>query len=103
MRFEESIDIDVGQQRVWDVLTDIEAWPRHIETVDVAERSHPHRWRQGSLLPPATNAVSGRANVIDRALVKGPDRIAILPGEYRFDGALVVGRIVVSGDISKMR
>ena len=37
MRFEESIDIDALQQRVWDVLTDIEAWPRRVETVDVAE------------------------------------------------------------------
>ena len=37
MRFEESIDIDAGQQRVWDVLSDIEAWPRLVETVDVVE------------------------------------------------------------------
>ena len=37
MRFEQSIDIDAGQQRVWDVLTDIEAWPQRIETVDVVE------------------------------------------------------------------
>ena len=31
MRFEESIDIDALQQRVWDVLTDIEAWPRRVD------------------------------------------------------------------------
>ena len=37
MRFEESIDVDAGQQRVWDVLSDIEAWPRRIETVEIAE------------------------------------------------------------------
>lgn len=37
MRFEESIDIDAQQQRVWDVLSDLESWPRRIETVDVVE------------------------------------------------------------------
>jgi uncharacterized membrane protein len=37
MRFEHSIDIDASQQRVWDVLSDLEAWPRRIETVDVVE------------------------------------------------------------------
>jgi hypothetical protein len=35
MRFEQSIDIHARQQRVWDVLGDLEAWPRRIETVDV--------------------------------------------------------------------
>lgn len=37
MRFEQSIDIDAQQQRVWDVLSDLEAWPQRIETVDVVE------------------------------------------------------------------
>jgi uncharacterized membrane protein len=37
MRFEQSIDIDARQQRVWDVLGDLEAWPQRIETVDVVE------------------------------------------------------------------
>jgi uncharacterized membrane protein len=49
MRFDESIEIDAQQQRVWDVLTDFEAWPRHIETVDVVE-----------LLTPAPVAVGSR-------------------------------------------
>ncbi len=48
MRFEESIDIDVGQQRVWEVLSDIEAWPRRIETVDVAELLTPPPLKKGS-------------------------------------------------------
>ncbi|MET0565521.1 MAG: SRPBCC family protein [Acidimicrobiia bacterium] len=48
MRFEESIDIDVGQQRVWEVLSDIEAWPRRIETVDVAELLTPAPVTNGS-------------------------------------------------------
>ena len=37
MRFERSIDIAAPQQRVWDVLTDIAAWPQRIETVDIVE------------------------------------------------------------------
>ena len=48
MRFEESIDIDAGQQRVWEVLSDIEAWPRRIETVDVAELLTPAPVAKGS-------------------------------------------------------
>lgn len=30
MRFEKSIEIDAPQQRVWDVLSALEAWPQHI-------------------------------------------------------------------------
>ena len=37
MRFEQSIDINAEQQRVWEVLTDLEAWPQRIETVDAVE------------------------------------------------------------------
>ncbi len=37
MRFEQSIDIDAQQQRVWDVLSDLEGWPQRIETVDAVE------------------------------------------------------------------
>jgi len=48
MRFEESIEIDAQQQRVWDVLTDFEAWPRHIETVNVVELLTPAPLAAGS-------------------------------------------------------
>ena len=48
MRFEESIDIDAHQQRVWDVLSDLEAWPRRIETVDVVELLTPAPVAEGS-------------------------------------------------------
>ena len=41
MRFEHSIDIDAGQQQVWDVVTDIESWPERIETVDEVEALTP--------------------------------------------------------------
>jgi len=48
MRFEESIDIDAGQQRVWEVLSDIEAWSRRVETVDVSELLTPAPVAKGS-------------------------------------------------------
>lgn len=48
MRFEQSIDIDARQQRVWDVLSDLEGWPRHIETVDVVELLTPAPVTEGS-------------------------------------------------------
>jgi uncharacterized membrane protein len=48
MRFEQSIDIDAGQQRVWDVLSDLEAWPQRIETVDVVELLTPTPVGEGS-------------------------------------------------------
>ena len=48
MHFEKSIDIDAPQQRVWDVLTDIEAWPQRIETVDSVELLTPAPMTQGS-------------------------------------------------------
>jgi uncharacterized membrane protein len=48
MRFEQSIDIDAPQQRVWDVLTDLEAWPQRIETVDVVELVTPAPLGKGS-------------------------------------------------------
>jgi uncharacterized membrane protein len=38
MHFEQSVEIDAPQQRVWDVLSDLEAWPRRIETVESIER-----------------------------------------------------------------
>jgi uncharacterized membrane protein len=48
MRFEQSIDIDASQQRVWDVLTDLEAWPQRIETVNVVELLTPPPVTEGS-------------------------------------------------------
>ncbi len=48
MRFEQSIDIDARQQRVWDVLGDLEAWPQRIETVDAVELLTPAPVGEGS-------------------------------------------------------
>lgn len=48
MRFEKSIEINAPQQRVWDVLSDLEAWPRRIETVDIVEPQEPTPIAKGS-------------------------------------------------------
>jgi uncharacterized membrane protein len=48
MRFEKSIDIDAPQQRVWEVLSDLEAWPQRIETVDTVELLTPAPVTKGS-------------------------------------------------------
>ncbi|MBX3030990.1 MAG: SRPBCC family protein [Chloroflexi bacterium] len=48
MRFEQSIDIEASQQRVWDVLSAIEAWPQRIETVDTVELLTPTPITAGS-------------------------------------------------------
>ena len=48
MRFEKSIEIDAPQQRVWDVLTALDAWPERIETVDVVELLTPAPLTKGS-------------------------------------------------------
>jgi uncharacterized membrane protein len=48
MRFETSIDIDAPQQRVWDVLSDIEGWPQRVETVETVELLTPAPLARGS-------------------------------------------------------
>ena len=48
MRFEKSIEIDASQQRVWDVLSDVEAWPQRIETVEAVELLTPVPLAKGS-------------------------------------------------------
>jgi carbon monoxide dehydrogenase subunit G len=52
MRFEQAIDIGAPQQRVWDVLSDLQSWPQRIETVDEVE-----------LLTPAPVAVGSRVRL----------------------------------------
>jgi uncharacterized membrane protein len=48
MGFEQAIDIDASRQRVWDVLTDFQAWPQRIETVDAVELLTPPPVGEGS-------------------------------------------------------
>jgi uncharacterized membrane protein len=48
MRFEKSIDINAPQERVWDVLSDLEAWPRRIDTVEAVELLTPAPLSKGS-------------------------------------------------------
>jgi uncharacterized membrane protein len=60
MRFEQTADIDAPQQRVWEVLSDLEAWPQRIETVDVVE-----------LLTPAPLAVGSRVCIKQPKLPEG--------------------------------
>ena len=48
MRFEKSIDINASQQGVWDVLSDLQAWPRRIDTVESVELLTPSPIAKGS-------------------------------------------------------
>ena len=48
MHFEKTIEIDAPQQRVWNVLSDLEAWPPRIETVDEVELLTPAPITKGS-------------------------------------------------------
>ena len=48
MRFEESIDVQAAQQRVWDILSDLEGWPSRIETVDTVSILTPEPLAEGS-------------------------------------------------------
>ena len=48
MRFEKSIEINAPQERVWDVLSALEEWPRRIETVELVELLTPPPITTGS-------------------------------------------------------
>ena len=48
MRFERSIEINASQQRVWEVISDLEAWPQRLETVDSVELLTPAPLAKGS-------------------------------------------------------
>jgi uncharacterized membrane protein len=60
MRFEKAIDIDASPQRVWGVLSDLEAWPGRIETVEAVE-----------LLTPAPLATGSRVRLRQPKLPEG--------------------------------
>ena len=48
MHFERSIEIGASQQRVWDVVSDIERWPDVVETVDTVALLTPAPVGEGS-------------------------------------------------------
>lgn len=50
MRFEKTIEINASQESVWEVLSDLEAWPHHIETVELVEPLTPAPIGEGSRL-----------------------------------------------------
>ena len=60
MHFEKSVDINAPQQRVWEVLSDLEAWPRRIDTVETVE-----------LLTPSPLAEGGRVRLKQPKLPEG--------------------------------
>ena len=79
MRFEKSIEIDAPQQRVWDVLSDLEAWPQRIETVDVVE-----------LLTPAPIAKISRVRLKQPKLPEGTRGAPVsIDFSKRMSGALL--------------
>ena len=95
MRFEKSIEIDASQQRVWDVLTDIEAWPKRIETVDTVE-----------LLTPAPIVKGSRVRLKQPKLPEGTWDVTVWDAPAYFEwtqkesGATIVGghRVEAVGD-----
>ena len=74
MRFEQSIDIDAPQQRVWDVLTDLEAWPQRIETVDSVE-----------LLTPPPIAIGSRVRLKQPKLGEGTWEVTVWDAPSYFE------------------
>ncbi|MGH3875970.1 MAG: SRPBCC family protein [Actinophytocola sp.] len=74
MRFEHSIDIDAPQQRVWDVLSDLEAWPQRIETVDIVE-----------LLTPAPVATGTRVRLKQPKLPEGTWEVTVWDAPSYFE------------------
>src|SRR6185436_8031764 len=74
MRFEKSIEINAPQERVWDVLSAIEAWPQRIETVDTVE-----------LLTPAPLAKGSRVRLRQPKLPEGTWEITVWDAPSQFE------------------
>ena len=74
MQFEKSIEIEASQQRVWDVLSDLEAWPQRIETVDTVE-----------LLTPAPLAKGSRVRLAQPKLPEGTWDITVWDAPSYFE------------------
>ena len=82
MHFEKAIDVDAPQQRVWDVLSDLEAWPRRIETVETVE-----------LLTPAPLAKGGRVRLKQPKLPGGVWDITVWDAPSYFEWTQKTGGI----------
>ena len=74
MRFEKAIEIDASQQRVWDMLSNLEAWPQRIETVDTVE-----------LLTPAPLAKGSRVRLAQPKLPEGDWDITVWDPPFSFE------------------
>jgi len=82
MRFEKTIEIDAPPQRVWDVLSDLEAWPRRIETVDEVE-----------LLTPAPITAGSRVRLKQPKLPEGTWDVTIWDAPSYFEWTQKTGGI----------
>jgi uncharacterized membrane protein len=74
MRFETAIDIDAPQQRVWDVLSDLEAWPQRLETVENLR-----------LVTPAPIAIGSRVRLKQPKLSEGTWDVTIWDAPSYFE------------------
>ncbi len=74
MRFEKSVDIDADPQRVWEVLSDLEAWPQRIETVDALE-----------LLTPPPLGVGSRVRIKQPKLPEGVWEVTVWEAPSYFE------------------
>ena len=82
MRFEKSIEIDAPQQRVWDVLTDIQGWPQRIDTVDEVE-----------MLTPAPMTKASRVRLKQPRLPEGVWDVTVWDAPSYFEWAQKTGGI----------
>ena len=82
MRFETSVEIDAPPQRVWDVLSDLEAWPRRIDTVDLVE-----------LLTPAPITTGSRVRLKQPKLPEGIWDITVWDAPSYFEFTQTTGGI----------
>ena len=82
MRFDHSIDIDAPQQRLWDVLSDLETWPQRIETVETLE-----------LLTPAPIAIGTQVRLRQPKLPEGTWEVTVWDAPSYFEWTQKTGGI----------